>query len=132
VALDHAVVVEPHECDDVLDVLVGLDAPRPEAGASLEHGVVVDAPLLEQLSPDRLREPEVRSVVAVQVADLARTDLERELAAPAWACDNSRLRSDYLRDSFHRSLLAHWYLHVPCSLIYTRERTPDEREFHAR
>jgi hypothetical protein len=78
-----------HEGDDVLDVLVGLYAPRPEAGTPWEHGVVVDAPLLEQLSPNPLREPEVRRVVAVQVADLARTDLEGELAAPAWACYDS-------------------------------------------
>jgi hypothetical protein len=105
--MDHALVVEAHKCDHVGDVVVGLDPPSSEARATGEDGVVVNAPLPEQLIPDRLREPEVRRVVAVQMADLASTDLERELAAPAWARRDSWPRSDFLRDSFACSLLVH-------------------------
>ena len=39
----------------------------------------------EELRPDVLGEREVRGVVAVQVADLAAPDLERELAAATGA-----------------------------------------------
>jgi hypothetical protein len=57
VALDHALVVEAHERDHVFDVVVGLDPPSSEAGAAGEHGVVVDASLLKQLSPDPFGKP---------------------------------------------------------------------------
>jgi hypothetical protein len=47
VALDDALAVEADECDHVVDVVVGLDPPRSEAGAAWEHRMVVDASLLE-------------------------------------------------------------------------------------
>jgi len=42
--------------------------------------VIVDPSLVEELRPDLLRKAEVGGVVAVQVADLALTDGERELS----------------------------------------------------
>jgi hypothetical protein len=76
VALDHALVVVAHERDQVFDVVIGLDPPSSGAGAAGEHRMVVDASLREQLSPDRFGEAEVRRLVAVQVADLRRTDFK--------------------------------------------------------
>jgi hypothetical protein len=52
--------------------------------------VVVDATVVEQLLPDCLRESEVRRVVTMQMADLAGTNFEGELAAPSWAGHDSR------------------------------------------
>ena len=45
--------------------------------------MVVDPPLLEQVGPDVLGEAEVGDAVAVQVAELAFAELERELASNA-------------------------------------------------
>jgi hypothetical protein len=44
--------------------------------------MVGDSPLLDQLGPNILGEPEVGGVIAVKVAELAAADLERELASP--------------------------------------------------
>ena len=55
-------------------------------------------PCVEELVPDALGEPEVGGVVAVQVADLAPADLERELAAAAGARRDARPRRDLLGD----------------------------------
>jgi hypothetical protein len=108
VSVDNALVIEPHECDHVLDIVVGLDLPSSQAGAAWEHGVVIDAPLLEQVSPDRLWEPEMRRAVAVSMADLARPD--REPNSPrlpgAATTPGHELISSVIR-SLARSLPAH-------------------------
>ena len=67
---DHAVVVQAHQLDHVVDVVLVLDPPRRVARLAREDRVVVDAALLEQLRPDRLWEAAVEGVVAVQVAEL--------------------------------------------------------------
>jgi hypothetical protein len=61
-----------------------------------------DSPLLPQLGPDPLGEREVRRVVAVQVADLASPEPERELASATWAGLDTRPRSDFLDDLLAR------------------------------
>ena len=78
-ACDHALVVEAHECDHVLDVGPGLDPASAEAWPAREDRVVVDLSLLEEGAPDLLGKAEVGGVVAVQVADLSPAYLEREL-----------------------------------------------------
>ena len=84
-ACDHALVVEAHQRDHVLDVGLALDPAGAEARLAREDRVVVDSPLLEQGAPDLLRKAEVSGVIAVQVADLPPADLERELPSPARA-----------------------------------------------
>src|SRR5207302_87143 len=63
-----------------------------------------DAALLSQLAPERFGECEVGGVVAVQVADLAAADSERELTAPARSRLDARpgrdLRGDLLAGCF--------------------------------
>src|SRR5438046_1946258 len=78
---DDAVVVEAHQRDHVTDVGFALDPARGRPLPVGEYGMVHQAPLVEQLRPELLREEEMRGVVAVQVADLAAADLEGELAA---------------------------------------------------
>src|SRR5947209_17509708 len=80
---NHPVVVEPQHPDHVLDVRLVFDPARRRSDPAREDRVVDDATLLPQLGPDLLREREVCGVIAVQVADLARADLEGELAARA-------------------------------------------------
>src|SRR5690242_13658409 len=82
-AADGAVVVEPHQRDHVADVGVVTDRPRGRSDPAREHGVLDHAPLRVELLPDRLGEGEVGRAVAVQVADLAPADAERELPAAA-------------------------------------------------
>jgi hypothetical protein len=55
--------------------------------------VIVDPSLLEQSRPKDLRKPEVGHVVAVQVADLPSSDLERELPAPAGSRQHTSFRA---------------------------------------
>ena len=82
-ALDDAVVVHPDHRDHVADVVVVLDPARGMAGLAREDRVVVDPALVVEALPHVLRERQVGGVVAVEVADLARPDLEGELAAAA-------------------------------------------------
>jgi AraC family transcriptional regulator of adaptative response / DNA-3-methyladenine glycosylase II len=77
----------------------------------------------------------MRRVITMQMADLARTHLEGELATPPWACDHSRPRGDFLRDSLARSLLAHRSSSPnACSrlLIPRRQRQARDDESHSR
>src|SRR3954464_9779088 len=83
VALDDALVVQAHQRDDLIRVAVGGDRSRTEARLAREDRVVVDPARVEELLPDVFREAEVRDARAVQVADLARADLEGVFAAPA-------------------------------------------------
>ena len=57
-----------------------------------------DAALLPKLGPQLLREKEMGRVIAVQVADLAATELEGELAALARACFDVRPGGDLFGD----------------------------------
>jgi hypothetical protein len=75
-----------------------LSIRRGEAGLAGEDRVVVDAPLLEQLGPDGLGEPEVEGVVTVQVAELALAEGEGELAAAAGPRLHARPGGDLLGD----------------------------------
>ena len=97
-AVDHAVVVEPHQRDHVVDVGVGLDRARAEARPAREDRVVVDASLREENVPDVLRKAEVRDAVAVEVADLPPAYLEPELAAASRPRRDPRPRGDLLGD----------------------------------
>src|SRR4051794_30238235 len=78
-----AVVVEPHERDHVAYVFIVRDPARGWALLAWEDGVVDDAAARVEVGPHGLREREVGRVVAVQMADLAAADAERELAAAA-------------------------------------------------
>src|SRR4051794_37661801 len=80
-----ALVVESHERDHVAHVVVLLDPARGRALLVREDRVVDDAAACVEIRPYGLREREVRRVVAVEVADLAAADTERELAAAARA-----------------------------------------------
>src|SRR5687768_12904345 len=85
VARHRAVVVEPHELDHFADVVLVLDPACAWPLPSGEDRVVHDPALREQLSPDIFGKGEVGGVVAVQVTDLAASELEREFAAAARA-----------------------------------------------
>ena len=64
--------------------------------------------LLEQLGPYSLREAEVRSVIAVQVADLAPLNFEGELASSTWTRLHTGPGGDFRGDLLARCLcLAH-------------------------
>src|SRR3954469_10847798 len=65
-----------------------------------------DAAGLPQLRADVAGEPEVRGAVAVEVADLAPFDGERELAAAARAGLDAGPRRDFARDVLARSFHA--------------------------
>src|SRR3954454_11707087 len=107
-AVGNAVVVEPHQRDDVFDVGLVLDPARPRPLLAGEHRVIDDSTLLLEGRPRLLLEEEVGGVVAVQVTDLPPTDLEGELAAAARASLDARPRGDLLRDPLARRwLLAH-------------------------
>ena len=95
---DGAVVVEAQQRDHVGDVVLGLDLARGVARLAGEDRVVVDPAGLVELVPDRLREAEVQHAVAVQMADLAAADRERELAARADAGLDARPGRDLLGD----------------------------------
>src|SRR5581483_8487601 len=73
-----ALVVEPHERDDVPDVGLTRDPPRRRADAPWEHRVLGDPPLRIQLCPHILGEDEVGGMVAMEMADLVAPDLEGE------------------------------------------------------
>ena len=105
VACDHALVVEAHERDHILDVGLGHDPASAEARPAREHRVVVDSPLLEERAPDLLRKAEMSDVLAVQVADLPPAYLERAnsprlpgaAATPGQEVTSSVIRSLALR-----------------------------------
>jgi hypothetical protein len=63
-----------------------------------------DPALLEQLGPYILREVEMRSVVAVQVADFAPADSEGEFATPTRPRFHLGPRGDLLGDLLARGL----------------------------
>ena len=69
-SLDRAIVVDPQERNRVLDVLLVLEPAGCVPGPAREDRVVVDPPLVVELVPDRLREPDVERTIAVQVAEL--------------------------------------------------------------
>src|SRR4051812_27643799 len=103
-----AVVVQAHERDHVVDVRVALDPAGGGPDFPREDRVVDDAPLLVQLGPHALGEAEVGGAVAVQVADLAPADLERELAATARPGLDALPRGDLVGDLLARcALLGH-------------------------
>src|SRR5262249_11767336 len=77
------VVIEPHQLDHVVDVGLGLDPARGRPFLVREYRVMDDTAILVQALPQVPREEEMCCVVAVQVSDLARADLERELSAAA-------------------------------------------------
>jgi hypothetical protein len=104
VARDDAVVVQPQHRDHVANVLLTVDPSGAEALPAGEHRVIVDAALLMELAPELLREAKVRSMVAVQVADLAAANLERKLTPSAWTGLDAWPRRDFLRDPFTRRL----------------------------
>src|SRR5438067_451725 len=80
--VENALVVHPQELDHVAHVVLRLYRPRGRPRGIGEHRVRLDPTLLPKLLPDALRKAEVRGAVAVQVTDLAATQLEGELAAP--------------------------------------------------
>src|ERR1700742_3058274 len=73
---DDALVLLAQQRDHVVDVRVVLDPPRAGPAVVGEDRVVDDASRREELVEDVLREAEVGGVVAVEVPDLARADLE--------------------------------------------------------
>ena len=93
-----ALVVEPHEGDHVLDVLLCFDPSRCRALLAGKDRVLGDPSLFAQFQPQALRKAEVGGVVAVEMADRATTDGERELPATARAGLDSGPRGDYFRD----------------------------------
>jgi hypothetical protein len=96
VVCNHALVVDAHKRDHVFDVRLGLDPARAEAGLAGKDRVVADPVRLEERLPHCLREAEVGRAIAVQVADLATADLERELATPTRARCDACPRDDLL------------------------------------
>jgi hypothetical protein len=107
VAGDGSLVVEPQELDDVADVGVVVDLARCRPFSVGEDRVRRNAALFSQLTPHRFGEREVSGVVAVQMADLAAADSERELAAPTRPRLHTRPGRDLLGDPLVRCLLAH-------------------------
>jgi hypothetical protein len=67
--------------------------------------VIVDPSLIEQLLPDLLGEPAMEDAVAVQVAELATTHGEGELAPAAGARLDAGPRGDLLGDAFAGGLV---------------------------
>ena len=57
-----------------------------------------DPALVEQIGPHLPGKAEVGGAVAVQMADLAATDPERELTAPSRSCLDARPRRDLSSD----------------------------------
>ena len=113
-ARDDAVVVEPQQRDHVEDVCVGLDPARSVARLAGKDRVVVD-PVLVEVDPDLLGEAEVGDMIAVQVAELAPSELERVLprapgpaSTPGHEVTSAVIRSSPSRlahaVSFHRCL----------------------------
>src|SRR3982074_1913158 len=91
-----AVVVQPQQLDHVLDVgLIG-DPARGRSLLARKHGMVGYPPVLEQLRPYGLGKPEMRRVVAVEMADLAAADREGELAAAPRSGVHARPRGDFV------------------------------------
>jgi hypothetical protein len=78
VASHHAVVVETHHLDHVIDVGPVLDPARGRPLLLGEDRMMGDPALISEIAPDGLWTEEVGGVVAVQVTDLVGADLERE------------------------------------------------------
>jgi hypothetical protein len=104
---DDPVVVEAHHRDHVVDVLAGSDRTRGGALAVGEDRMGDDPPGVGELAPGVLGEEQVRGAIGVQVADLAATELERELPAPPGTRGHTRPGRDLLGDPLACSLLAH-------------------------
>jgi hypothetical protein len=90
---------------------LSFDATCGGADLARKDGVVDDSTLLDELGPHVPWKAEMRSVVAVEMADLAGADLEGELAAPARPRFDAGPRGDLLDDLLARGLCrAHVFL----------------------
>src|SRR5712691_2404597 len=97
-ARHRAVVVEPQQLDHLADVGLVLDPARSRPAGVREDRMGHDPALRPELVPDVLGESEVGDVVAVQVTDLAATDLECDRRASARSNLDSRPRPGGLDD----------------------------------
>src|SRR5262245_49177539 len=112
VTADDAVVVDPHQLDHLVDILLAADPTRGHRVLAGEDRVVDDHPALPEVRAQLLAEREVGGTVAVQMSHFATLHAETPLPALAVAGLDARPRPHGVGDLLAgcSGLVGHWSL----------------------